>query len=168
MYSNTGQYDKAIECNCKAMEISEEFGEKGEMGKTLYNNTDQHEKVIDYNNNALENDEELGEVGETCRNTEDAYNNTGQHVKAIYCNRKALEIPEELSDKREVEKINKNMGDAYNNTPFYMFLNIFWNYFGTGKMIFFSIRFLISVAVNWLAEMKGMVKVAIRLFGMAS
>ena len=160
MYSNTGQYEK-IECNCKTMEISEELGEKGEMGKTLYNNTDQYEKVIDDNNNALENDEELGEVGETCRNTEDAYNNTGQHVKAIYCNRKALEIPEELSDKREVEKINKNMGDAYNNTPFYMLiLYMFWDNCllvmelikGTGKMIFFSIRFLMSVTVNWLAE----------------
>ena len=103
------------------MEVSEELGEKGEVGKTLFNNnTDQYEKTIVYNNNALENDEELGEVGETCRNMEDAYNNTDQYEKAIDCYRK---IPEELSDKREVGKIYKNMGDAYNNTLFYMLIS---------------------------------------------
>ena len=110
------------------MEIAEELGDRGGIGRAnanlgnAHNSIGQYQKAIVCHCKDLEIAEKLldrGGIGRAHGNLGNAYNNIGQYRKAIECHRKRLEIAEELGDRGGVGKAHANLGNAYNSNGQY-------------------------------------------------
>ena len=121
-YYHIGQYQKAIECHRKELEISEELGDKDGVGNAFgklgcaYNNIGQNKKASECHCEHLVISGELGNkdgVGKAFANLGNTFNNVGQYQTAILCHHNDLEISEELGDEGGVGRAYGNLGNDY-------------------------------------------------------
>ena len=98
---------KQLKCHRKHLEIAEELGDKGGVGRAhanlgcSYNNIGHYQKAIECHSKHLQITEELGDkcaVGRAHANLGVCYYCLGQRQEAIVFARRSLEIAEEIGD----------------------------------------------------------------------
>ena len=123
-YSETGDYDKAMEIYTSALKQSGELGDKYGMEYSLNNIGSVHyykgdyDKALDYYGRSLAIQEELGDkrgMGTSLNNFGNVHWNKGGYDKALDCYNRALKINEELGNKRGMGYILHNIGGVHWN-----------------------------------------------------
>ncbi|MFH1322034.1 MAG: tetratricopeptide repeat protein [Bacteroidota bacterium] len=122
VYSDQGNYPKALECFFKVLKIFEEFGDKnkiatalGNIGIVYYFQGD-YPKALKYYFQALKMDKELGDkesFAVDLGNIGSIYKDQGNYPKALEYYYKALEIAEELGNKSHIASWLGNIGIVY-------------------------------------------------------
>ncbi len=122
IYSETGDYDKAMEIYTSVLKQAEDLGDKSEMGYSLscignasLNQFD-YEKALDYFKRSLTIDEELGYtygMGSSLGNIGNVHYNKGDLDTALDYYERSLAIREELGDKRGMGYSLNNIGLVY-------------------------------------------------------
>ena len=117
-----GQYENAIECHERNLEISTAIGDQsgiaasnGNLG-IAYRRLGQYEKAIQYNERALEISTAIGDmpgIASSNRNLGNAYQSLGQYEKAIKYHEKCLEISTANGAQSGIAASNGNLGIAY-------------------------------------------------------
>jgi tetratricopeptide (TPR) repeat protein len=122
LYGQIGSYKKSLEYFEKALEITQEIGDRrgegtalGNIG-TAYSSLGQVERAIGYYEQALAIAKEIGDrrnEGAWLGNFGNAYFNLGQVKRAIGYYEQALAISKEIGDRRGEGSALGNLGTAY-------------------------------------------------------
>jgi len=121
-YSDTGEYDKAMEIYTPTLKQAEELGDKRGMGNSInsigvvYRNKGDYDKALDYFERSLAIAEELGNkygIGGGLNNIGVVYRNKGDYDKALDYYERSLAIVEELGNKYGIGGCLGNIGVVY-------------------------------------------------------
>lgn len=117
-----GEYDRAIELFEKYLKISEEIGDKREIGNAssnlgiVYQERGEYDKTIELFNKDLKISEEIGNkpgIGMISGNLGNVYFEIGEYNKAIELYENSLKISEEIGDKQGIGIASGGLGAAH-------------------------------------------------------
>jgi len=121
-YSETGDYDKAMEIYTFVLKQADESGDKSGIGDALnnigiiYDQKGDYDKALDYYTRSLDIAEELGDkrgIGKSLNNIGIIYRVKGDYDKALDYYTRSLAIKEELGDKSGMGASLNNIGLIY-------------------------------------------------------
>ena len=124
IYSNQGNYEKALDYYAKSIKIREEIGDKSGTGGSynnigiIYDQQGNLEKALENYSESLKISEEIGDkkgVSSSLTNIANIYYVQGNYEKSLEYILKCLEIDKELGDKRGMANSYHNIGAIYKN-----------------------------------------------------
>ena len=122
VYQCVGQYNKAIECHEKHLEISTATGDKSGIAKsnanlgTAYNSLGQYEKAIQYYEKHFKICTAIGDqsgIAASSGNLGNVYHSLRHYEKAIQCHEIHLEMSTATGVQSGIAISNGNLGNAY-------------------------------------------------------
>ena len=122
VYSNLGEYQKAIKCYEKGLEISSNIGDQSGIASnndylgSAYRKLGKYQKAIKYHEKGLEISSAIGDqlvMASSNGNLGNAYLNLGEFQKAIQYYEKGLQISSAIGDRSGIASKNCNLGIAH-------------------------------------------------------
>lgn len=128
IYSDWGQYDKAVEHYEKSLEIKKTVDDLNGVGNILnnlgnvYSDWGRYAEAVEYYEGSLEIRKQVGDIkgeGGALNKLGNVYSNWGLHGKAICCFEKSLEIARKCGDVSGEGTVLNNFGVVYNYLGLY-------------------------------------------------
>ena len=123
-YRSLSEYNRAIEFDQQALEISRKIGDRngeaaslGNLGNA-YDALGQYQQAINFHQQSLEIDREIGDrsgEAKSLGNLGNAYDSLGQYQQAIQFHQQSLEIKKEIGDRNGEAASLNNLGNAYDS-----------------------------------------------------
>jgi len=123
-YRSLSEYNRAIEFDQQALEISRKIGDRNGEASSLnglgnaYDSLSQYQQAIQFHQQSLEIKREIGDRDDeasSLNNLGEAYRNLGQYQQAINFYQQSLEIFREIGDRNGEASSLMNLGNAYNS-----------------------------------------------------